>query len=779
MLSDQQILQIVLAADSVILHFQFYITNETLYLIIGLSSALFHAIIFIIEQMIRNQLLKMLLNILKLAQIVIVSQMFYQTWMIYVGIQIVCIIKLNQKLTRIMIFTLFCIHSASLTFSDMNYLATGIVRNCLCYILLLSLFKKQNYTIDQIEEIIKQLSSDIFIFLDNNFNPENEQENFQTIMNDYVFRGGDDRSDRIITNREQNTITIQPKLIDEKNTFEFKTIFNHLKNTKDNWQDQIYETQSDYFIIVKKVFFNQNIRQSNFIKCFTTQQDYFFIIQKRLKPISLKKQHQEDNTKENMKILSKVSHDMRTPLNAIINMQLCLKDQIDETLTQRYLKPSLNSCRLLLNLVNDILDQAQLQNRKIRLVFKKFNLKKLINKTISIFDIQKEKKELTILFNYEVNVPEFINSDKNRIRQVIMNLLSNAVKYSMAKGKIVITCEFMIKSQTFKISVSDTGLGIKPENLEMLFQEFARVEDKENLEKNPNGIGLGLLISNELSRLLSSNNQGISVESQYLNGATFSFQILNQKVPDEDLSDSQISDGAVQEVSNLPESHFFQQYSCSFKSKEFTMPIIKQLSLDSQQAIPTNNNQSIKKYNLRMNSSNLQSSNRLLPFNVECEKSYQRKSTSQSNQIIEQINNWLDQTSKQPPVLIVDDNEFNIIVLQYILEQLYLTCDSAISGQIALKKCEERAFSQYKLIFLDIEMPEMDGLETTKKLLEFDATLKIIACTGNRQTQAQLETYKQVGMLGAIEKPVTKTNLKELLLNLNAQRNDAQFTHYF
>ncbi|CAD8139213.1 unnamed protein product [Paramecium octaurelia] len=209
------------------------------------------------------------------------------------------------------------------------------------------------------------------------------------------------------------------------------------------------------------------------------------------------------------------------------------------------------------------------------------------------------------------------------------------------------------------------------------------------------------------------------------------------------------------------------------------MPIIKQPSNDSYSGIPTNNNQSIKKYNLRVNSSNLLSSNRLLPFNVECEKSYQRKSTTQSNQIIEQTNSWLDQTSKQPPVLIVDDNEFNIIVLQYILEQLYLTCDSAISGLVALKKCKERALSQYKLIFLDIEMPEMDGLETAMKLLQFDSSLMIIACTGNRQTQEQLESFKQVGMFGAIEKPVTKANLKELLLNINVQRNEPQFTHYF
>ncbi|CAD8043106.1 unnamed protein product [Paramecium primaurelia] len=779
MLSEQQILQIVLAADGIVLHFQFYITNEILYLIIGLSSVVFHGILFLIEQMIRNQLLKMSLNILKLVQIFIVSQMLYRSWMIYVGIQIVCILKFNQKLTRLMIFILFCIHSTSLTFANMNYLATGIVRNCLCYFLLLCLFKKQSYTIDQMEGIINQISSDIFIILDNNFIPENEQENFQNIMNDYVLRSGDERSDRIITNREQYSVGIQPKLIEERNTFQFKAIFNHLKTTLNNWSDQTYETQSNYIIIVKKVFINENIIQTKYFKCLTIQQDYFFIIQKKLKPNFPRKEPQIDNTKENLKILSKVSHDMRTPLNAIINMQLCLKDQIDKALAERYLKPSLNSCRLLLNLVNDILDQAQLQNRKIRLVFKKFNLKKLINKTISIFDIQKEKKELTIILKYEDNVPQFLNSDKNRIRQVIMNLLSNAVKYSMAKGQIIISCEYMKKSQTFKIQVSDTGLGIKPENLDMLFQEFARVEDKQNQEKNPNGIGLGLLISNELSKLLSSNNQGISVKSQYEKGATFSFQILNQKLPDEDLSDSLVSEVAAQEVSHLPESHFFKQQSCSLKSKEFIMPIIKQPSYDSYQVIPTNNNQSIKKYNLRVNSSNLLSSNRLLPFNVECEKSYQRKSTSQSNQIIEQTNNWLDQTSKQPPVLIVDDNEFNIIVLQYILEQLYITCDSAISGLIALKKCKERALSQYKLIFLDIEMPEMDGLETAKKLLQFDGSLMIIACTGNRQTKEQLETFKQVGMLGAIEKPVTKTNLKELLLNINTQRNQAQFTHYF
>ncbi|CAD8139211.1 unnamed protein product [Paramecium octaurelia] len=401
MLSEQQILQIVLAADGIVLHFQFYITNEKLYLILGLSSVVFHAIIFLIEQMIRKQLLKMFLNVLKLAQIFIVSQMLYESWMIYAGIQIVCILKFNQKLTRLIIFTLFCIHSTFLTFDDMNYLATGIVRNCLCYILLLSLFKRQSYTTDQMEGIFKQLSSDILIILDDNFIPENEQENFQSIMNDYILRSSDEKSDRIITNREQITVGIQPKLIDERNTFQFKEIFNHLKTTLNNWSDQSYETQSSHIIAVKKVFINESIIQTNHFKCLAMQQDYFFILQKKVKPNFTRLEPQVDNAKENLKILSKVSHDMRTPLNAIINMQLCLKDQIDKALSERYLKPSLNSCRLLLNLVNDILDQAQLQNRKIRLVFKKFNLKKLIDKTISIFDIQKEKKELTIILKYE------------------------------------------------------------------------------------------------------------------------------------------------------------------------------------------------------------------------------------------------------------------------------------------------------------------------------------------------------------------------------------------
>ncbi|CAD8047893.1 unnamed protein product [Paramecium primaurelia] len=784
MLSDDQILQIVLTVDSIILHLQFYLTDEVQYLIMGLSSVGFHIILFIAEQLWNNTSFKMILNILKLAWILFISQLLYQYWMVHIGIQIVCILKLNQSKTKLLIPIVFTMHLVSITSANIDYLPTGIIRNCLSYFLLLYLFKKPSYNINQAQDIIKQITSNIYIILDNNLNPLYDEERFEQIQKEQVIIQQDEQVDHILTHRESIKIGIYPKFIDNKNTYEFKQVLSQIKTNNKEWSKQKYDTFTDSVIIIKKLYLG-NDHAYKFCNCINKKKEFYYLVVKKQKK---NKQNQnqidiaDERTKKMMKTLSKVSHDMRTPLNAIINMQLCLREQIDTHLFNRYLKPSLNSCRLLLNLVNDILDQAQLQNNKIRLVFRKFNLKRLIEKTISIFDIQKEKKELKIILNYCNNsqVNQFVNSDKNRIRQVIMNLLSNAIKYSEAKNKIIINCDYQKINSTFIISVTDSGLGIKPENLQQLFQEFSRVDDHANRDVNPNGIGLGLLISNELSKILSYNNEGISVQSEYGNGSTFSFSILNQKPSDEDLSISQSSEIPAQEIQKLPESHFLNSQSLRQNSQDFAVAI-RHSSCENCQAIQIQSNQDIKKYNLRVNSSNLLSSNRLLPFNTDNEKSYQRKSTTQSNLIIEQINSWSDPSQKLPPILIVDDNEFNIIVLQYILEQLFLTCDSAISGEIAIKKCRQRIkdFNQYKIIFLDIEMPGMDGMETANRLLDIDKTLKIVACTGNRQSPEQLEVYKKVGMFGAIEKPVTKANLRDLLCKILEQRNDAQFSHYF
>ncbi|CAD8137185.1 unnamed protein product [Paramecium octaurelia] len=774
MLSDDQILQIVLTIDSMILHLQFYFTDEIKYLIMGLSSVGFHLILFIAEQLCSNSSIKMTLNIFKLAWILFISQLLYQNWMVHIGIQIVCIFKLNQTKTKLLIPIAFAIHLVSITSANLDYLPTGIIRNCLSYFLLLFLFKKQSYNLNQAQDIIKQITSNIYVILDNNLNPVYDEERFAQIQKEQVIISQDHYVDNILTYREPLKVGIYPQFINNKNTYEFKHALSQLKTNNKEWSMQKFDTFTDSVIIVKKVYLG-NDHVYKYCNWINQKKQLFYLVVKKQKKNKLNQNQidiADERTKKMMKTLSKVSHDMRTPLNAIINMQLCLREQIDTYLFNRYLKPSLNSCRLLLNLVNDILDSAQIQNNKIRLVFRKFNLKRLIEKTISIFDIQKEKKELKIILNYCTNsqINQFVNSDKNRI--------SNAIKYSEAKKIIVINCDYQKTSSTFTIQVTDSGLGIKPENLQSLFQEFSRVEDLANRDVNPNGIGLGLLISNELSKLLSSNNEGISVQSQYGNGSTFSFSIFNQKPSDEDLSES--SEMAAQEIQKLPESHFLNTQSLRQASQDFAVAV-RQASCENCQGIQIQSNQDIKKYNLRVNSSNLLSSNRLLPFNTDNEKSYQRKSTTQSNLIIEQINSWSDPSQKQPPILIVDDNEFNIIVLQYILEQLFLTCDSAISGEIAIKKCRQRIkdFNQYKIIFLDIEMPVMDGMETANRLLDIDKSLKIVACTGNRQTPEQLEVYKRVGMFGAIEKPVTKANLRDLLCKILESRNDAQFSHYF
>lgn len=225
-----------------------------------------------------------------------------------------------------------------------------------------------------------------------------------------------------------------------------------------------------------------------------------------------------DNYKNTL--MASVSHELRTPLNCIISMQEMLREYISEELIAAYLDPAINSSKILLSLVNDILDFAQIRAGKLRLRYEEFQLHTVLKEAISIFDIQSKTRDVEIKFDWDSRISPYFNSDPHRIRQIVINLLGNAMKFTY-QGSITLKAIHKGPNRVC-IMVRDTGIGIKKEDFGKMFASWGKIDS----ELNPHGVGLGLSISQTLARRLGpKDNRGIKVQSEYGKGSCFYFTI--------------------------------------------------------------------------------------------------------------------------------------------------------------------------------------------------------------------------------------------------------------
>jgi len=231
----------------------------------------------------------------------------------------------------------------------------------------------------------------------------------------------------------------------------------------------------------------------------------------------------EEKEKNQSAALAAISHEFRTPLNGILGMLETLKDQIPSEVSQNYLLPAYNSSKLLLTLVNDILDFHQMKEQKLTLVPVRFNIRSRLNDSLSLIAFQAKRRGLELKFEIDNRLPKYIQNDPNRMQQVVNNLLGNAIKFT-TEGSITLKVEFE-NTQKYIIKVIDTGIGIESQNLSKLFKSFGKIDSQKNRELNPQGVGLGLTISNKLACLLCSDPKiaGLHVESVFQKGSTFWF----------------------------------------------------------------------------------------------------------------------------------------------------------------------------------------------------------------------------------------------------------------
>lgn len=477
--------------------------------------------------------------------------------------------------------------------------------------------------------------------------------------------------------------------------------------------------------------------------------------------------------------LANMSHEIRTPMNAITGMsELILREKTDNPAIHEQALEIKKASRSLLSIINDVLDISKIEANKLELAAVEYEFPSVINDSISISKMRLDSKCVDFIVNLESSLPFKLIGDDIRVKQILLNLLSNAIKFTES-GFVMLNVGSVIEDSKvmLKFEVSDSGVGIKKEDLENLFKEFERVNTKKN--RNIEGTGLGLPITQRLCHMM---NGRLDVASEYGTGTIFTAYIeqgLNSYTPIVQIENAKNINVLVFEESkrvldSIVTSLIDLGVSCDaydlvngpidFKpEKKYDYifvpygnredPMLKQLPSSTVVAYITEFNQVIQEQDalvLRRPVTIIQIGNILNNQNVS--KSYWAENDIHVNF-----------SAPDARILVVDDNITNLKVASGLMSPYNMQVDLALSGMDAIEKIKA---IQYDLVFMDHMMPGMDGVETTIEIRKLNGTyfkkFPIIALTANAVSGAR-ELFIEKGMNEFLSKPIDSKRLNSIL----------------
>jgi signal transduction histidine kinase/ActR/RegA family two-component response regulator len=455
-------------------------------------------------------------------------------------------------------------------------------------------------------------------------------------------------------------------------------------------------------------------------------------------------------------VLATVSHELRTPLNGILGMIQIMEKKIHDPELLNCLSICKNSGTLLVSLVNSILDLNQLQANKLKLHYEEFNVEGFLMSIAALFEFQCQRKGISLRVKIHPTTPKIIITDKDRLSQILINLVGNALKFT-SQGNIVITAS-QNNQYEIKFSVEDTGIGIKDEDKAKLFKIFGKLEN-DQYGVNHQGVGLGLNISNNLVWALCDGcREGIKVESEYGKGSKFTFMIKNRKrrvkiFSEEDheaVLNKQLQESEMKEYRNISSKMLSYSWQNNLSSDVFQRSQRKESPLDMSYTPCIS-----RSANFSLSHDSLQH------FQTDPGIEFSALYNSRDNLFKAQPTN--------PYILIVDDNPFNLTVAEHMISTLGYHVKSVLSGEAAVNLVSQNDHRNQpiKVIFMDCQMPVMDGYETTKVLKEKMKkeeipNIPVIAFTAN-DSEKDKEKCKKVGMSDYLTKPLSEAKLKEII----------------
>jgi signal transduction histidine kinase/CheY-like chemotaxis protein/HPt (histidine-containing phosphotransfer) domain-containing protein len=480
--------------------------------------------------------------------------------------------------------------------------------------------------------------------------------------------------------------------------------------------------------------------------------------------------------------LAKMSHEIRTPMNAIIGMaELALRENMNDSVHEHVVTIKQASTNLL-SIINDILDFSKIESGKLEIIPSNYQFSSLVHDVISIIKMKVVDSNLQFVTNIDCKIPNSLFGDETRVRQVLLNILSNAVKYTK-RGFVSLSVSGETAEDTIilTIDVTDSGKGIKPEDLKKLFGEFVQVDMASN--KGIEGTGLGLAITKNLIKMMGGD---ISVQSEYKKGSIFTITLPQKIQSQEPLAvvekpeeksvlvyehNEIYADSIVCTVDNLgvrcERAESEDVLRAKLKSKEYTYlfisfsqleqakSIIQELSSKTQIIVLTEFGNAVTDRSLSV-----------LPMPVH--------SISVANILNGVADNFSYNVNEnitarfiapKARVLIVDDINTNLKVAEGLMLPYKMHIDLRLSGAEAIEAVKA---NDYDLVFMDHMMPEMDGIEATKLIRGMDkenphyAELPIIALTANAISGTR-EMFLSNGFNDFLSKPIDMVKLNVIL----------------